>query len=60
MAKNLREYKLIVVGGGGVGKSCLTVRFVEDKWSGEVSLPLTIQRTDTQLSLLAPALKPKL
>jgi len=35
MSKNLREYKLIVVGGGGVGKSCLTVRFVENKWSEE-------------------------
>ncbi|KIM33397.1 hypothetical protein M408DRAFT_153868 [Serendipita vermifera MAFF 305830] len=35
MAKNLREYKLVVVGGGGVGKSCLTVRFVENKWTQE-------------------------
>lgn len=33
MSKNIREYKLIVVGGGGVGKSCLTIRFVENKWN---------------------------
>ena len=26
----LREYKLVVVGGGGVGKSALTIQFVDE------------------------------
>ena len=25
----LREYKLVVVGGGGVGKSCLTIQLIQ-------------------------------
>jgi GTPase KRas protein len=25
----LREYKLVVVGGGGVGKSALTIQFIQ-------------------------------
>ncbi|KAI0346595.1 ras-domain-containing protein [Trametopsis cervina] len=28
-AQFLREYKLVVVGGGGVGKSCLTIQFIQ-------------------------------
>jgi len=24
-----REYKLVVVGGGGVGKSCLTIQLIQ-------------------------------
>ncbi|CAG9936986.1 hypothetical protein V2G26_006497 [Clonostachys chloroleuca] len=28
-AKFLREYKLVVVGGGGVGKSCLTIQLIQ-------------------------------
>jgi GTPase KRas protein len=27
--KFLREYKLVVVGGGGVGKSCLTIQLIQ-------------------------------
>eukprot|EP00118_Oscarella_pearsei_P002340 m.10287 g.10287 ORF g.10287 m.10287 type:complete len:193 (+) comp22137_c0_seq2:779-1357(+) len=27
--KNLKEYKLVVVGGGGVGKSALTIQFIQ-------------------------------
>lgn len=30
-----REYKLVVVGGGGVGKSCLTIRMVQDHFLDE-------------------------
>ena len=26
------NYKLMILGAGGVGKSCLTVRFVQDKF----------------------------
>ncbi|KAJ7736815.1 ras family-domain-containing protein [Mycena metata] len=29
-AQFLREYKLVVVGGGGVGKSALTIQFMQD------------------------------
>ncbi|EMC91567.1 hypothetical protein BAUCODRAFT_298068 [Baudoinia panamericana UAMH 10762] len=28
-SKFLREYKLVVVGGGGVGKSCLTIQLIQ-------------------------------
>jgi hypothetical protein len=28
-AQFLREYKLVVVGGGGVGKSALTIQFIQ-------------------------------
>ena len=27
--KDLTEYKLVVVGGGGVGKSALTIQFIQ-------------------------------
>ncbi|KAK3324721.1 ras-like protein [Podospora appendiculata] len=33
--KFAREYKLVVVGGGGVGKSCLTIRMVQDHFIDE-------------------------
>ncbi|KAF7331343.1 GMC oxidoreductase [Mycena kentingensis (nom. inval.)] len=28
----LREYKLVVLGGGGVGKSAMTIRFIQDRY----------------------------
>ncbi|KAI5279476.1 Ras GTPase [Ascosphaera acerosa] len=31
----LREYKLIVVGGGGVGKSCLTIQLIQSHFVDE-------------------------
>ena len=31
----LREYKLVVVGGGGVGKSCLTIQLIQDHFVDE-------------------------
>ncbi|PPR00499.1 hypothetical protein CVT24_005522 [Panaeolus cyanescens] len=34
-AQFLREYKLIVVGGGGVGKSALTIRFIQGHFVDE-------------------------
>ncbi|KAF7300940.1 hypothetical protein MIND_00656900 [Mycena indigotica] len=35
LANFLREYKLVVVGGGGVGKSALTVRFIQNRYDEE-------------------------
>lgn len=34
-AKFLREYKLVVVGGGGVGKSALTIQFSQNHFVDE-------------------------
>lgn len=28
-AGHIKEYKLVVVGGGGVGKSALTIQFIQ-------------------------------
>ncbi len=33
--KFLREYKLVVVGGGGVGKSCLTIQLIQSHFVDE-------------------------
>lgn len=35
MASFLREYKLVVVGGGGVGKSALTIQFIQSHFVDE-------------------------
>ena len=35
MAQFLREYKLVVVGGGGVGKSCLTIQLIQSHFVDE-------------------------
>lgn len=34
-SKYLREYKLVVVGGGGVGKSCLTIQLIQSHFVDE-------------------------
>merc|ERR1711939_965862 len=34
-AQFLREYKLVVVGGGGVGKSALTIQFIQSHFVDE-------------------------
>lgn len=31
----LREYKLVVVGGGSVGKSCLTIQLIQSHFVDE-------------------------
>ncbi|KAF9578745.1 Ras GTPase, partial [Lunasporangiospora selenospora] len=31
----MREYKLVVVGGGGVGKSALTIQFIQSHFVDE-------------------------
>jgi GTPase KRas protein len=35
MPQFLREYKLVVVGGGGVGKSCLTIQLIQSHFVDE-------------------------
>jgi len=35
LLKFLREYKLVVVGGGGVGKSCLTIQLIQSHFVDE-------------------------
>lgn len=30
-----REWRQVIVGSGGVGKSCLTVRFLKDEFTSE-------------------------
>lgn len=44
----LREYKLVVVGGGGVGKSCLTIQLIQSHFVDEYD------PTIEGLSLLIP------
>ncbi|EZF23606.1 Ras-like protein [Trichophyton rubrum MR850] len=34
-SRYLREYKLVVVGGGGVGKSCLTIQLIQSHFVDE-------------------------
>ena len=34
-SSQLREYKLVVVGGGGVGKSALTIQFIQSHFVEE-------------------------
>ena len=48
----LREYKLVVVGGGGVGKSCLTIQLIQSHFvdeydptiEGEPALPVLLPK----------------
>ncbi len=44
----LKEYKIVVLGAGGVGKSALTFKFVMDKFVDvyEVNMTNCIARTD--------------
>lgn len=47
-AQFLREYKLVVVGGGGVGKSALTIQFIQSHFVDEYDPP---SRTPTASSV---------
>lgn len=47
----LREYKLVVVGGGGVGKSCLTIQLIQSHFVDEYDPTI-----EGQLMLLLPLL----
>jgi GTPase SAR1 family protein len=47
MSEAIKEYKLVVVGGGGVGKSALTIQFIQSHFVDEydpVSLAIVIHR----------------
>ena len=50
----LREYKLVVVGGGGVGKSCLTIQLIQSHFVDEYDP--TIEGTSRTLTLAAQLL----
>jgi GTPase SAR1 family protein len=45
----LREYKLVVVGGGGVGKSCLTIQLIQSHFVDEYDP--TIEGTKPTIAL---------
>ncbi len=48
--KRMREYKIVVLGSGGVGKSALTVQFVQG---------LFVEKYDPTVSLIEIQLKTK-
>lgn len=50
----LREYKLVVVGGGGVGKSCLTIQLIQSHFVDEYDP--TIEGMTDQITRLVPRL----
>lgn len=63
-AQFLREYKLVVVGGGGVGKSALTIQFIQSHFVDECvppwSLPAIPDATADLVSLAATGTTPRL
>jgi GTPase KRas len=42
----MREYKLVVVGGGGVGKSCLTIQLIQSHFVDEYDPTIEGQHTN--------------
>lgn len=52
----LREYKLVVVGGGGVGKSCLTIQLIQSHFVDEYDP--TIEGSSLPYSIRIPPLSP--
>ena len=56
MSQFLREYKLVVVGGGGVGKSCLTIQLIQSHFVDEYDP--TIEGIETPRQPLSPAAPP--
>lgn len=48
----LREYKLVVVGGGGVGKSCLTIQLIQDHFVDEYDPTIEGRLAPSILALL--------
>ena len=40
----MTEYKLVVVGAGGVGKSALTIQLIQNHFVDEYDMLLTIQQ----------------
>jgi GTPase KRas protein len=53
MSQFLREYKLVVVGGGGVGKSCLTIQLIQSHFVDEYDP--TIEGTPPSLPSTIPS-----
>ncbi|KAH6909052.1 24 kDa ras-like protein [Coprinopsis sp. MPI-PUGE-AT-0042] len=51
-AQFLREYKLVVVGGGGVGKSALTIQFIQSHFVDERVAQTSVQSSQELTSLL--------
>lgn len=53
-----REYKLVVVGGGGVGKSCLTIQLIQSHFVDEYDPTIegTQQQTTPSPSTAAAAI----
>jgi hypothetical protein len=49
---NSVEYKLVVLGGGGVGKSALTIRLVTDNFLDESETQIRSRRTSIPLAVL--------
>lgn len=49
--KFLREYKLVVVGGGGVGKSCLTIQLIQSHFVDEYDPTIEGKRPSTGNSI---------
>lgn len=59
MAPNqfLREYRLVVVGGGGVGKSCLTIQLIQSHFVDEYDPTIegrSISFNDSNLIYMQP------
>ena len=54
--KFLREYKLVVVGGGGVGKSCLTIQLIQshfvDEYDPTIEGSYLSSKVDFQLQVI--------
>lgn len=51
----MREYKLVIFGGGGVGKSCLTIQLIQNRFADEYDPTI-----EGSLLELPPILKPPL
>lgn len=49
--KFLREYKLVVVGGGGVGKSCLTIQLIQSHFVDEYDPTIEGKRPSPENSI---------
>lgn len=59
-AQFLREYKLVVVGGGGVGKSALTIQFIQSHFVDEYDPTIEGSWKTSRTWLLRVALEARL
>lgn len=50
----LREYKLVVVGGGGVGKSCLTIQLIQSHFVDEYDPTIEGAQTASSFATAPP------